>query len=77
MDNEPTQHQNSIRDSGDVDQDEKLHAEKLNHDGQLPESNNLEAEPVDTHHGNVSVVEDKMKKKKTSVPVWRLVSACH
>jgi hypothetical protein len=24
--------------SGDIDQDEKLHAEKLNHDGQLPES---------------------------------------
>jgi hypothetical protein len=72
MDNDHTQHQNSVRASGDIDQDEKLHAEKINHNGQLPHSNNLESEPVDTHH--VSVVE---KKKKTSVPVWRLVSACH
>ena len=74
MDNayDHTQHQNSTTASGD--QDEKLHAEKINQNGQsVPESNNLEAEPVDcnTHHG--SVVEGK-KKEKTSVPVWRLVS---
>jgi hypothetical protein len=77
MDNEHTQHQKST--TVDHDQDEPLHAEKLiNHDGQLPESNNFEAEPVDTHrHGNVSVVEDTERKKRTSVPVWRLVSACH
>jgi hypothetical protein len=56
--------------------DEKLHAENINHDGQLPESNKLETEPVDTHHGNVSVVEGK-KKKRTSVLVWKLVSARH
>ena len=70
MDNDHTQHQNSTT----ADQDEKLHPEKINQNGQsVPESNNLEAEPVDcdTHHG--SVIEGK-KKEKTSVPVWRLVS---
>ena len=68
MDNGHTQHQNSTT----TDQDEKLHLEKINQNGQsVPES--LEAEPVDcdTHHE--SVVEGK-KKEKTSVPVWRLVS---
>ena len=74
MDDDHTQHQNSTT----ADQDEKLHPEKINQNGQsVPESNNLEAEPVDscdTHHGSVvSVVEGK-KKEKTSVPVWRLVS---
>ena len=73
MDNDHTQHQNSTT----ADQDEKLHPEKINQNGQsVPESNNLEAESVDncdTYHGVV----DGKKKEKTSVPVWRLVSACH
>ena len=73
MDNDHTQRQNSTNASDD--QDEKVHeeggGEKLNHDGQL-ESNSLDGEPVDTE--KVSVVQGK--KKKTSVPAWRLVSIC-
>ena len=75
MDNGHTQHQKStILHSGD--QDEKEQEEKgeklLNHDGQMG-NNNFEGEPVDIviDHENVSVVQDK---KRTSVPIWRLVS---
>ena len=64
------EHQNSTTAS-----DEKVHEEereKLNHDGQL-ESNVLAAgEPVNTE--KVSVVSMQERKRKTNIPVWRLVS---
>ena len=70
MDNGHTQHRKSTT-PHEKEQEEK--GEKLlNHNGQIG-SNNLEGEPVDIviDHENVSVVQDK---KRTSVPIWRLVS---
>ena len=66
-----TEHQNSTTAS-----DEKVHEEKkekLNHDGQL-ESNGLAAgEPINTEE--ISAVSRQKRRRKSSVPVWRLVSA--
>lgn len=49
--------------------------EKLKHDCQVASNglNGLEGEHVDTE--KISVVMRQGKKRKTSVPVWRLVSA--
>ena len=66
-----TQHQNSTNASDDWEEKEyEEEGDKLNHNGQVV-SNGLEGEPVDTENIiSLSVVQEK----KTSVPIWRLVS---
>ena len=66
-----TQHQNSINVSDDLEEKEYEEGDRLNHNGQVV-SNGLEGEPIDAENISLSVVQER--KKKTSVPIWRLVS---
>ena len=67
-----TQHQNSDNASDDW-AEEKVHEEegdKLNHNGQVMSNGSVEGKHVVTERVSV----EQGRKKKTSVPAWRLVS---